>query len=167
MLYAKLLALFLPFTAAHMRLSDPRPLNLDLDPNYTSPLERFYEKAPFPCRGHLSSFSSSPTEAAWEIGSNQTFTFVPLPLLFLLPYASNFQTPPLHRLTGTHPHYGGSSQISLSSDQGKTWKVIKSFPGSCPHRRPEDPQTFDFRVPAQASPGTVVFSWYLPPFLHL
>lgn len=122
--------------SGHMRLDRPRPLGLDDDPNYLGPLMKFYEQKPFPCRGHLNVLDTEPVAATWAAGSNQTFT-----------------------LAGTTPHYGGSSQVSLSYDRGNTWKVLKSFVGSCPHRHPDDPQTFNFRVPSEAPSGDAIFAW--------
>lgn len=138
MLYSTLFLALATSVAAHMRLATPAPLGLDSDPNYLGPLERFNEQAPFPCRGHLHFLSSSPgAQATWAAGSQQYFT-----------------------LAGDTPHYGGSSQVSLSYDEGQTWKAIKSFPGSCPNRNPTDDQTFTFTVPQEAKAGeTVVFSW--------
>lgn len=123
--------------SAHMKLGTPAPLGDNSDPNYLGPLERFNEQAPFPCRGQLDKFAGSKIEATWAAGSQQYFT-----------------------LQGDTPHYGGSSQVSLSYDEGKTWKAIKSFPGSCPNRLGTDDQTFTFTVPQEARDSdNVLFSW--------
>lgn len=52
------------------------------------------------------------------------------------------------------PDDGGSCQISLSYDKGKTFKVIHSYIG-CP--KPNTP--LSFQIPADAPKGPAIFSW--------
>ncbi|KAL7272279.1 hypothetical protein RUND412_004912 [Rhizina undulata] len=120
-------------TAAHMYLKTPQTLNHDAL-YYDAPLKK--DGSDFPCKGYLSYLTKETVQATWKAGSNQTFT-----------------------LGGTGPHYGGSCQVSLSYDQGQTWRVMKSFEGSCPHRVVGDDQTFNFPVPAEAPSGEALFAW--------
>lgn len=89
----------------------------------------------FPCKGFLKDFNSSPagdSTATWAAGSPQTVT-----------------------LLGEAIHDGGSCQLSLSYDGGKTFRVIKSIEGSCPN----DGHKLDFNVPADAKQGKAIFAW--------
>ncbi|KAF8469944.1 hypothetical protein BDZ91DRAFT_654762 [Kalaharituber pfeilii] len=115
-----------------MHLTYPKPINLDTDPNY----DFWVNENTFPCRGHLKDLGIAPVEATWQAGTQQRFT-----------------------LGGSSPHYGGSSQVSLSYDQGQTFRVLKSFPGSCPHRTNDQGQDFLFTIPANAPSGQAIFSW--------
>jgi len=120
--------------SAHMKMVSPAPINADTDEFYTAPLKR--DGSDFPCRGHLKDLASAPVAATWAAGTTQTF-----------------------ELGKDEPHYGGSSQVSMSYDQGQTWRVLKSFPGSCPHRVVGEDQTFTFPLPAEAPSGEALFSW--------
>lgn len=123
--------------SAHMKLSQPKPLGADTDPYLEFPLDMFGPKKPFPCAGHLKSLETASASAVWEAGSNQSFY-----------------------LAGDAPHYGGSCQASLSFDKGKTWRVVQSFPGNCPHRSAQDKQEFGFNIPAEAKASKeVIFAW--------
>ena len=55
----------------------------------------------------------------------------------------------------TAVHGGGSCQISLSYDEGTTWKVIHSFVGGCPLNK-NLPITFPSDTPAGKG---VLFAW--------
>jgi len=119
--------------SAHMHLEYPKPINYDTDlQNY----DWWVNENTFPCRGQLKDLDIAAVEAVWSAGSTQSF-----------------------RLGGSSPHWGGSSQISLSYDQGKTFRVIKSFPGSCPHREQSQGQEFSVTIPEEAPAGEVIFSW--------
>ena len=91
----------------------------------------------FPCKGFLTDIGTpagTPT-ASWPAGSPQQLS-----------------------LTGGAAHNGGSCQLSLSYDGGKTFKVIKSIEGGCVRPAGGD-HSFDFTVPADAKPGDAVFAW--------
>ena len=60
-------------------------------------------------------------------------------------------------ITGGAIHNGGSCQISLSYDQGKSWTVIHSYIGECPVQTGES--SYDFTVPTDAPPGDALFGW--------
>jgi len=91
----------------------------------------------FPCKGYLQDLGTpagAPT-ASWPAGSQQQLS-----------------------LTGGAAHEGGSCQLSISYDSGKTFKVIKSIEGGCVNKAGGD-QSFDFTVPADAKAGDAVFAW--------
>ncbi|RPA76537.1 hypothetical protein BJ508DRAFT_213612 [Ascobolus immersus RN42] len=56
-------------------------------------------------------------------------------------------------------HNGGSCQISLSFDMGKSWKVIKSIIGDCPHHPSRNSDSFTFRMPDDVKEGKAIFAW--------
>ncbi|PGH06102.1 hypothetical protein AJ79_06636 [Helicocarpus griseus UAMH5409] len=145
-----LLTTLLPtLTTAHMRLHNPPPFGAPNNPHLTGPpdttLSNPYnccgKPTPFPCKGYLSHLHTpqgSPV-ATWPVGSTQTFT-----------------------LSGSGNHYGGSCQVGFSIDEGKSWKVVRSFEGNCPHRdggTEAAGQGFEFRVPADLPVGESVFAW--------
>lgn len=57
-------------------------------------------------------------------------------------------------IAGSTTHGGGSCQLSLSYDNGATFKVIKSMEGGCPLT-----QEYDFDIPANAPNGHALFAW--------
>ena len=138
-------------TNAHMNLFYPPPLGGENNPHRTDPPEPRIdypynccgeEVTPFPCRGylkHLGTDQGRPV-ATWEAGSVQNFSLV-----------------------GKGTHWGGSCQAGFSIDEGKTWQVVKSYEGACPHRDfgPQDPenQSFKFTVPADIPAGDHIFGW--------
>ncbi|RPA97218.1 hypothetical protein L873DRAFT_1791100 [Choiromyces venosus 120613-1] len=128
------MSLLSPYPITHPD-NDHRSLSTPLDPYLSHPLLK--DGSNFPCRNSLKYLTPS-THAAmtWQAGSVQAF-----------------------ELEGTAPHYGGSCQVSLSFDEGKTFGVIKSFPGSCPHRTNGKGQRFNFTIPEAAPAGRAVFSW--------
>ena len=91
----------------------------------------------FPCKGYLKDLGTpgGVSTASWAPGSSQQLG-----------------------ITGGAAHNGGSCQLSLSYDGGKTFKVIKSLEGGCVKPAGGD-QTFDFTVPADAKAGDAVFAW--------
>jgi hypothetical protein len=56
---------------------------------------------------------------------------------------------------GTATHGGGSCQLTISYDFGKTWQVIYSIIGGCM----VDGTTVQFTLPKDAPSGEAVFSW--------
>jgi len=97
----------------------------------------------FPCKGYLADLS---TPAG---GSSKTYT---------AGQPANFQTEGLEAA-----HNGGSCQVSLSFDQGKTWKVIKSFIGNCVRSAGgnvfDKNQAYSFTIPADAKAGDAIWAW--------
>jgi LysM repeat protein len=136
------LAAFASSVLAHMEMTDPAPFRskfnknaaqVDFDMN--APLKS--DGSDFPCKNYLVDFGTpagDPT-ATWAAGSPQKVA-----------------------LDDKAAHKGGSCQLSLSYDGGKTFRVIKSIEGGCVN--PEGgPHTFDFTVPADAKSGNAIFAW--------
>lgn len=90
----------------------------------------------YPCKGYqvdLGTPVGAPT-AEWPAGSTQHFT-----------------------LAGMAIHNGGSCQVSLSYDKGKTFKVLKSWIGNCPVTTAST--SLDFALPGDTPPGEAIFAW--------
>lgn len=117
-----------------MQLTDPLPIRSPLNPqsstpdfNYKSPLSA--DGADFPCKGYQHDpFSASAS-------------YVPGQLYAL-------------QLSGTATHGGGSCQVSLSYDEGQTFRVIKSIQGGCPLSG-----HYSFVIPREAPPGPALLAW--------
>ncbi|KAK2809323.1 hypothetical protein FQN50_003965 [Emmonsiellopsis sp. PD_5] len=122
---------------AHIEMTQPPafrsrygPDKENIDYSNTSPL--LADGSNFPCKGyHLDNPTSGPV-ATYAAGSTNTL-----------------------KLTGTATHGGGSCQLSLSYDNGKTFKVIKSIIGGCP----SDKKEYEFMVPESAPEGNALFAW--------
>lgn len=125
--------------SAHMEMVKPAPIRWvgnpnTITPNYDikSPLQR--NGTNFPCQGFTDLFNT--TEGAsvesWEAGSTQTFI-----------------------INGTATHSGGSCQVSISEDDGVTFKVLKSIIGGCPVSM----NVYSFNVPKETKDGKVIFAW--------
>jgi hypothetical protein len=138
------LATSLPMLAsAHMEMTDPPPLRSKHNPNtgfdgvdysMTSPLAT--DGSNFPCKGFLTLLGTPKGKpvATWTAGQSYSFT-----------------------IAGGAHHNGGSCQASLSTDGGKTFRVIHSYEGGCPG---QGVSSFRFRVPGD-TPATegAVFAW--------
>ena len=96
----------------------------------------------FPCKGYLDDLGRP------EGGSTKTF---------VAGRQATFQT------EGNATHNGGSCQVSLSFDQGTTWKVIKSFIGNCVRSAGGNAfdanQVYNFTIPAEAKAGDAIWAW--------
>ena len=105
------------------------------DFSMTTPLKG--DGSDFPCKGYQKDVGTpaGTSTATWAPGSAQKLG-----------------------ITGGAAHNGGSCQLSLSYDGGKTFKVIKSIEGGCVNPAGGD-QSFDFTVPADAKGGDAVFAW--------
>ncbi|KGO76384.1 hypothetical protein PITC_018240 [Penicillium italicum] len=121
--------------SAHMQLSKPypirSPLNKDAkgekDYSYTNPLST--SGSDYPCKGYANDeFEAVDT---WQPGSSQEMT-----------------------LEGSAVHDGGSCQLSLTYDRGKTFKVIESIEGDCPIAK-----KYQFDIPSDAPSGEALFAW--------
>ncbi|WEW54619.1 hypothetical protein PRK78_000039 [Emydomyces testavorans] len=135
---------------AHMKLHHPPPFGADNNPHRTDPADPFLDypfnccgrQTVYPCRGYLRLVGTNQGKpvASWPAGSVQSFS-----------------------LTGKGTHYGGSCQAGFSIDKGKTWKVVTSYEGNCPHRKGSstDPsqQTFKLTVPSDMPSGDHIFAW--------
>ncbi|KAJ2906264.1 hypothetical protein MKZ38_002343 [Zalerion maritima] len=130
-------------SVAHMTMSYPAPVFASNNPfnggnvldTYTAPMSG---REQFPCRDSsvidaLGTDAGSPVDT-WSAGEARNIT-----------------------ITGGAFHGGGSCQLSLSYDQGTTFKVIKSFIGNCPSANGET--SYDVTVPSDAPSGDAVFAW--------
>jgi LysM repeat protein len=127
---------------AHVEMIDPAPFRSNANKLIDKGTVDFDMNAPlkpngsdFPCKGFVDDFKQSPAgdpTATWAAGSPQTVT-----------------------LLGEATHLGGSCQLSLSYDGGKTFRVIKSIEGDCPNSGLK----LDFNVPADAKQGKAIFAW--------
>jgi LysM repeat protein len=118
-----------PFRSKDNKLIDPSTVDFDMN----APLDP--KGGNFPCKLYHKDFNLQPagdSTATWAAGSPQTLT-----------------------LLGEATHNGGSCQLSLSFDEGKTFRVIKSIEGGCAGNG----NKFDFKVPAEAKSGKVIFAW--------
>ncbi|KAI1471235.1 uncharacterized protein F4812DRAFT_171007 [Daldinia caldariorum] len=127
---------------AHMNMKDPPPLAYKGNPNAKDPNIDYSITSPlsgasqFPCKGYLKLLGTPEGASVKTYAPGGQYTM---------------------SVEGGAYHNGGSCQLSLSYDQGKTFKVIKSFIGNCPTA---SGGTFGFDVPADAPEGDeVVFAW--------
>jgi len=129
--------LLLPPALCHMEMSWPYPLRSKFNPetpealidySMTSPLEA--SGSNYPCKGYQND-ADKPVSITYTAGSTYNMS-----------------------LHGTAVHGGGSCQLSLSYDNGESFKVIKSMIGGCPLT-----DTYDFTIPASAPSGDALFAW--------
>ncbi|KAJ5431503.1 hypothetical protein N7445_009235 [Penicillium cf. griseofulvum] len=121
--------------SAHMQLSKPYPIRSPLnkdgkgekDYSYTNPLST--SGSDYPCKGYAK--DAFEAVATWQPGSSQEMA-----------------------LEGSAVHGGGSCQLALTYDQGKTFKVIESIEGDCPIAK-----SYQFEVPSDAPSGNALFAW--------
>ncbi|KAI9882856.1 MAG: hypothetical protein M1823_005396 [Watsoniomyces obsoletus] len=123
--------------SAHMEMSSPYPLRSKFNPQTPSGLRDYNLMAPllpdgsdYPCKNYHRSAPGKPV-ATYTAGKTYQMSIV-----------------------GNAPHHGGSCQLSLSYDQGQTFKVIKSMMGACPTT-----SQYDFTIPVDAPSGTPLFAW--------
>ncbi|RPA97970.1 hypothetical protein L873DRAFT_1770461 [Choiromyces venosus 120613-1] len=136
-----LLALLPILVNGHMQMITPFALNQQdnpnarfgtIDYNYAAPLDK--AGADYPCKGHLSALGgpAGASVATWKAGTPQYFA-----------------------IKGSANHNGGSCQASLSEDNGKSFRVIKSYIGSCPIPS----KAYSFTVPKGTASGPAIFAW--------
>lgn len=149
-LAAVIAAAFAATAHAHMRLFDPPPFGAENNPHRTDPADDRLDyphdccgrETPFPCRGYLDQLGTDQGRpvATWAAGSVQNFSLV-----------------------GQGNHWGGSCQAGFSVDDGKSWKVVRSWEGACPHRSASSydasQNVFPIKVPADMPRGDHVFAW--------
>ncbi|KIV87213.1 hypothetical protein PV11_02775 [Exophiala sideris] len=129
-------------TSAHMQMSWPYPFRSPLDPavsyldadyDNTSPL--LADGSDFSCKHYqyvANYTNANVVKATYYAGNTYNMT-----------------------IAGTANHDGGSCQLSLSYDNGVTFKVIKSMIGGCPITT-----TYDFTVPDDApTSDSAILSW--------
>lgn len=139
--------------SGHARLQYPKPLGYGstpaLDGNaYNAPLK--YDGSDFPCKGQIGVADMTP-QATYTAGTKGVFK--------IWPNDGNGGE------GNMAAHSGGSCQYSISFDKGKTWKVMKSFEGSCPRGAELDSniaspnQTYIFDVPTDIKGGDAITAW--------
>jgi hypothetical protein len=126
-----------PLASAHMEMSQPLPphsqynpalLSAEIDYNLKSPLTA--NGSNFPCHGYQ---NDRPIVVTATYSAGKTYQMA---------------------ISGTVTHGGGSCQLSLSYDNGGSFKVIKSMIGGCPLT-----QQYDFTIPSFAPSGNALFAW--------
>jgi hypothetical protein len=133
------LAALVGCVSGHIHMISPAPITAAENPNsggstdydINSPLSSM---AQYPCKGALKHMGTEvgASVADWAPGSQQTV-----------------------EIGNGAPHNGGSCQLSLSYDQGATFKVIKDIIGNCPTQG----GSYSFTVPSDAPEGEAAFSW--------
>jgi hypothetical protein len=120
-----------------MEMSQPLPIRSRLDSNNTGDNVDFNLKSPlnadgsnYPCHGWQ---NDRPVRITATYTAGKTYQM---------------------SITGTVTHGGGSCQLSLSYDNGATFKAIKSMIGGCPLT-----QQYDFTIPSFAPSGIALFAW--------
>lgn len=121
--------------AAHMQLLNPLPIRSPLntadngpkDYSYTNPLSA--SGSDFPCKG----YANDPFQSVADYTAGKTYELA---------------------ITGSATHGGGSCQISLSYDKGKSFHVIHSMLGGCPLK-----QSYNFQIPTDAPSGQALLVW--------
>jgi hypothetical protein len=126
-----------PFASAHMEMSEPFPMRSSLNPANPQSIVDYNLKSPLTANG--SNFPCHGYQNDRPIQTTATYTAV-----------KTYQM----QIAGTVTHGGGSCQLSLSYDNGATFKVIKSMIGGCPLT-----QQYDFTIPSFAPSGTALFAW--------
>ncbi|KFY68431.1 hypothetical protein V496_01053 [Pseudogymnoascus sp. VKM F-4515 (FW-2607)] len=139
------LAIMTALSSAHMELSYPAPLrsryNKNVTANDTFNNVDYYMTSPlnasgsdYPCKGSLS-----------DLGTPEG-----TPVEYFV--AGDYER---YMIRGTATHGGGSCQVSLSVDGGTTFKVIKSYIGSC-----IQPDIYrEIKIPNDVPAGPAVFAW--------
>ncbi|KAL1963112.1 hypothetical protein VTN77DRAFT_8655 [Rasamsonia byssochlamydoides] len=119
----------------HMQMSNPYPIRSPLNPNggdnkdysYTSPLSP--SGSDYPCKG----YANDPFVSVATYTAGQSYDL---------------------ELAGSATHGGGSCQISLSYDKGKSFTVIESIEGGCPLAK-----NYTFTIPSDAPTGEALLAW--------
>lgn len=123
---------------AHMQMIWPPPLRSKFNPHttnvdydMTNPLRQ--DGSDYPCKSYLPLLDTKQGQpvAAWVPGRMYNFS-----------------------LTGIATHEGGSCQVSLSFDRGRTWRVIHSYMGNCPLKT-----EWNFTLPKDTPRGNATFGW--------
>ncbi|KAL5359942.1 hypothetical protein BJX96DRAFT_184052 [Aspergillus floccosus] len=121
--------------SAHIQMIDPIPIRSPeskdksgkIDYSYTNPLSD--SGSDYPCKG----YADDPFKSVADYSPGQQYSL---------------------KLKGSATHEGGSCQISLSYDKGKSFKVIHSMLGGCPIT-----QEYQFQIPQGAPSGEALLAW--------
>ncbi|QSZ30312.1 hypothetical protein DSL72_004834 [Monilinia vaccinii-corymbosi] len=132
--------LFASAIDAHLSLTYPAPfrsknnpyaVESQIDYSITSPLDP--SGGNFPCKYNDMGTPGGKSVATWAAGAKANWTIGEGAL-----------------------HSGGSCQVALSYDSGKSFRVIHSYIGSCPTAVDA---SADFTVPSDAPAGAAIFAW--------
>jgi hypothetical protein len=124
--------------SAHMEISWPpvyrskhntKTPSGKIDSDMVAPLDP--SGANYPCKGYHTDAEAKESTATFAPGGDYNFT-----------------------VAGGADHGGGSCQVSLSYDGGKTFKVIQSIIGGCPQS-----SSYPFKIPADAPEGDAIWAW--------
>jgi hypothetical protein len=128
--------------SAHMEMTYPPPLKSKVNP-FAGDDKDFTMTAPlggsggsYPCKGYLSLMGTTKASpvATWQAGSGYNMT-----------------------ISGGAAHNGGSCQASISTDGGKSFKVIHSYIGGCPS---SGTTSYPFTLPADIpASDNAIFAW--------
>lgn len=132
---ALLYSLMAGTATAHMQMMKPYPIRSPLnkdstgqkDYSYTNPLQA--SGSDYPCKG----YANDPFDSQATYSKGQSYTM---------------------ELDGSATHDGGSCQLALTYDQGKSFKVIESMLGDCPIAK-----KYDFSIPSDAPDGEALLAW--------
>ncbi|KAL2126064.1 hypothetical protein VTI74DRAFT_1833 [Chaetomium olivicolor] len=124
--------------AAHMEISYPPPFRSKFNPNavnidYTNTAPLADTGANYPCKGYHSDLGTAAGKSVATFAPGGSYNFT---------------------VAGAAPHGGGSCQVSLSYDKGKTFTVIQSIIGGCPLS-----SSYPFKIPEDAPAGEAIWAW--------
>lgn len=146
---------FSSLVMGHMSLQYPlqfktpwNPQRDAIDPDHRDPIIR----NSLPCKSTHEGMTSESSVVTWAAGSTQRVVVTGSAvreLTFIHPYAEVI-------LALIWLDDGGSCQLSLNYDQGKTFRVIHSMVRGCPHN---DAFGYDFQLPGDTAPDLAIFSW--------
>ncbi|KAM0255010.1 hypothetical protein ACHAQJ_006238 [Trichoderma viride] len=131
---------FAAVAQAHMELSWPYPFRSKYNPYVPEGLRDYSMTGPlssaggnYPCKGYQVDFHrpEGRSTVTWQAGGTYNLT-----------------------LSGSATHEGGSCQVSLSYDRGRTWTVVYSWIGQCPLK-----PTWTFTLPDDTPDGDAIFAW--------
>ncbi|KAL2265757.1 hypothetical protein VTJ83DRAFT_6857 [Remersonia thermophila] len=124
--------------AAHMEISYPPPFRSKFNPHatnidYTNTAPLSESGSNFPCKLYHQDMGTPAGASVATFAPGQTYNFT---------------------VAGSASHGGGSCQVSLSYDGGKTFTVIESIIGGCPLA-----SNYPFTIPADAPQGSAIWAW--------
>lgn len=127
--------------SAHAQILEPAPFRSKFNPNadpgaidysMTAPLDA--SGANYPCKGYHVDFGTAAGKSVATYAPGGSYNF--------------------KMAEGGARHGGGSCQVSLSYDKGKTFTVIQSIIGGCPLAN-----SYPFTVPSDAPEGEAIWAW--------
>jgi hypothetical protein len=127
--------------SAHAQVMDPAPFRSKFNPNadpgsidysMTAPLDA--SGANYPCKGYHVDLGTASGKSVATYAPGVSYNF--------------------KMAEGGARHGGGSCQVSLSYDGGKTFTVIQSIIGGCPLA-----DSYPFTIPSDAPEGEAIWAW--------